>query len=271
MTQHGVRVLSERDRQLLRLIGEQYLVTLPQLAYLAGRSERTARWLRTRWQRAGLAHAGMLLVEEPTIVWLTRRGLACVNLPWKEVRPSYQTVETAAALVELRLAASAQYPGARWVPRRAVAHRQPVQSPTPDALLETETTTVAVAVKLRQLDRRELDARIAPIIDSHDHTLLVLPSVSEHAAEWIDEQGGHATAVGCRRDPRTVKPPVLPPLPGLEHKPADPRQRPQQPEAGADLLRYREELLAEARRDNAASRRRGLRHSRGDLRPADPY
>ena len=88
MTQHGVRVLSARDRQLLRLIGEQYLVTLSQLAYLAGRSERTARWLRTRWQRAGLVNAGMLLVEEPTIVWLRRRGLACVDLPWKEVRPS---------------------------------------------------------------------------------------------------------------------------------------------------------------------------------------
>ena len=49
--QHGVRVLSERDRELLRFVAEQYLVTLPQLAYLANRCPRTARWLRTRWQR----------------------------------------------------------------------------------------------------------------------------------------------------------------------------------------------------------------------------
>ena len=57
MRQHGVRVLSNRDRELLRFVGEQYLVTLPQLAHLAGRSDRTARWLRTRWQRAGLVEA----------------------------------------------------------------------------------------------------------------------------------------------------------------------------------------------------------------------
>ena len=54
MRQHGVRALTDRDRELLRFIGEQYVVTLPQLAYLADCSQRTARWLRTRWQRAGL-------------------------------------------------------------------------------------------------------------------------------------------------------------------------------------------------------------------------
>ena len=79
MRQHGVRVLSERDLELLRFVGEQYLVTLPQLAYLAGRSERTARWLRTRWQRAGLIDAAKLLVDEPTVIWLTRPGLAALG------------------------------------------------------------------------------------------------------------------------------------------------------------------------------------------------
>lgn len=257
MTQHAVRVLSGRDRQLLRLIGEQYLVTLPQLAYLAGRSERTARWLRTRWQRAGLVHAGMLLVEEPTIVWLSRRGLACVDLPWKEVRPSFHTVETAAALVELRLAAAA-YPSAVWVSRRALSHRRPLQSPLPDALLQTATASVAVVAKLRSLDRGELEERLEPIVDRHEHTLLVLPSLGEHVVEWVDAQSGRVTAIGYRRDPRTVSPPVLPALPLLEHQPAGTCLQPEQPEPGAHLLRYREELLAEARRDNAAHKRRGF-------------
>ena len=45
MRQLGVRVLSGRDRMLFEFIGEQYLVTLPQLAYLANRCPRTARWL----------------------------------------------------------------------------------------------------------------------------------------------------------------------------------------------------------------------------------
>jgi len=266
-----VRVLSQRDRELLRLIGEQYLVTLPQLAYLAGRSERTARWLRTRWQRAGLVNAAMLLVEEPTIVWLSRHGLACLDLPWKEVRPSYHTVQTAATLVELRLAAAVQYPSAVWVSRRALSHRRPLDPPLPDALLHTETASVAVVVKLRPLDRRELEERLEPIIHAHEHTLLVLPNVDRHDAEWVDEQRGRVTAIGYRRDPRTFNPPILPPLPPLEHHPADMRQQPAQPEPGAELLRQREALLAEARRDNEAHRQRGLRPSSRGWRPADPY
>jgi hypothetical protein len=45
--------VSPRDLSLLRLIGEHYAVTLPQLARLIGRSEHAARWLRARWQKAG--------------------------------------------------------------------------------------------------------------------------------------------------------------------------------------------------------------------------
>lgn len=257
MTQQGVRVLSERDRQLLRLIGEQYLVTLPQLAYLADRSERTARWLRTRWQRAGLVNAGMLLVEEPTIVWLTRRGLACVDFPWKEVRPSYHTVETAAALVELRLAAAVEYPSAVWVARRALSHRRPLEPPLPDALLQTPTASVAVVAKLRSLDRHELDERVTPIIDQHEHTLLVLSNLGEQVLAWADEQVGKVTTIAYSRDPRTVNPPTLPALAPLEHTVADVYGSPgERLPDGLAYLRQREALLEEARRENAASRHR---------------
>ena len=37
--------LSERDAPALRLIGEQYAITVDQLARLIGRSHRTGRWL----------------------------------------------------------------------------------------------------------------------------------------------------------------------------------------------------------------------------------
>lgn len=260
MTQHGVRMLSARDRELLRLIGEQYLVTLPQLAYLAGRSERTARWLRTRWQRSGLVNAAMLLVEEPTIVWLTRRGLACVGLPWKEVRPNYHTVKSAAAPVEVRLAAAIAYPSAVWVSRRALSHRRPPEPPLPDALLETATASVAVVAKLRPFDDDELEERLEPLVDQHEHTLLVLPSVGEHVVDWVDEQPGRVTAIAYSRDPRTFRPPVLPRLSSLEHTPLDPRAsaREETPE-GLEFLRQREKLLEEARRDVAVSRHRQSR------------
>jgi hypothetical protein len=216
VTQRGVRVLSERDRTLLRFVAEQYLVTLPQLAYLANRCPRTARWLRTRWQRAGLIDAGKLLVEEPTVVWLTRRGLATLGPPWKSVRPSYGNVQTAATLVELRLAAAERYLDATWLSRRMLGHASPVPSPLPDAVLATDHASVAVLVKARELDRRELERQVIPLIATHEHTLLVLPRVGKHTREWFQEFAGQATAIGYRRDPRTVTLPLLPTIASLD-------------------------------------------------------
>ena len=225
MRQHGVRVLSERDRMLLRFIAEQYLVTLPQLAYLADCCPRTARWLRTRWQRAGLIDAAPLLVEEPTVLWLTRCGLAALGLPWKSVRPSYGSVQTAATLVELRLAAAARSPGAVWISRRMLSHARPVPSPLPDGLLTAGTASVAILAKQRGLDRRELERQVVPLVAAYEHVVLVLPTVSRHTREWCEEFAGHATAVCFRRDPRTVTLPTLPTVPGLEHRPAAPEER----------------------------------------------
>ena len=63
-----------RDLELLALVGEQYALSLPQLARLMGRSLHAARWLRARWERAGWARGRALLVGEPVFVWLTRKG-----------------------------------------------------------------------------------------------------------------------------------------------------------------------------------------------------
>ena len=216
MTQRGVRVLSGRDRELLRFVGEQYLVTLPQLAYLANRCPRTARWLRTRWQRAGLIDAAPLLVDEPTVVWLTRRGLAALGLPWKSVRPSFASVRTAATLVELRLAARERYPRAAWLSRRMLSHASPVPSPLPDALLTTDQASVAIVAKQRGLDRRELERQVIPLIASYEHTLLVLPTVSRHTREWFDDFADHASVLGFPRHPHTVTLPPLPTFAALE-------------------------------------------------------
>jgi hypothetical protein len=220
VSQHGVRVLSGRDRALLRFVGEQYLLTLPQLAYLADRCPRTARWLRTRWQRAGLVDAAALLVDEPTVVWLTRRGLAALGLPWKSVRPSYASMQTAAALVELRLAARDRYPAATWLSRRMLSHAVPAASPLPDALLTTGAASVAIVAKQRGLDRHELERQLLPLLASYEHTLLVLPTVSRHTREWFDQLAGQATAIGFPRDPRTVTLPQLPTIAALEPRSA---------------------------------------------------
>ena len=216
MRQHAVRVLSNRDRELLRFVGEQYLVTLPQLAHIADRSDRTARWLRTRWQRAGLVEASPLLVSEPTVVWLTRRGLAAVGLPWKAVRPSYEAVERGALAVELRLAARERYPEAVWVSRRALAHCPETRRPLPDGVLTSGEASVAVLAAVGELDRSQLKRLVDALIWQHDHTLLVMASVGQHTREWIEQQGGRLTAISYQRGPRTITLPQLPAVAALE-------------------------------------------------------
>lgn len=210
MRQHGVRVLSKRDRELLRFIGEQYLVTLPQLAYLTGRSERTARWLRTRWQRAGLVDAGKLLLDEPSVLWLTRRGLNTVGLDWKVLLPSYETVERAALAVGVRLAAAEQYPEASWLSRRALANCPETRHPLPDGILSRGETTVAIVAAASELDRRQLKRFVDPLVWQHDHTLLVMADVGPRTREWIDQQGDLVTALSYGRDPASVQLPRLP-------------------------------------------------------------
>ena len=77
-------------------------------------------------------------------------------------------------------------------------------------MLTTDTTSVAIVAKQRELDRRELERQLIPLIASYEHTLLVLPTVSRHTREWFEEFAGQATAIGFRRDPRTVTLPQLP-------------------------------------------------------------
>src|SRR5918999_4279307 len=77
---------SGRDLELLSIVGEQYALSLPQLTRLMGRSVHAARWLRSRWERAGWARGRALLVGEPVFVWLTRRGLRLAGLPFRAWR-----------------------------------------------------------------------------------------------------------------------------------------------------------------------------------------
>jgi hypothetical protein len=211
VSQHGVRVLSERDRELLRFVGEQYVVTLPQLAYLADRSERTARWLRTRWQRAGLVDAAKLLVDEQTVIWLTRPALAALGLPWKTVRPSYETVARAALTVEVRLAAAEWYPQASWTSRRALAHCPETRHPLPDGILSRGEATVAIVAATGGLDQRQRKHLLDALVWQHDHTLLVMAELSEPTRKWVEGRG-RASAVSFQRDPRQVTLPSLPTL-----------------------------------------------------------
>jgi len=159
---------SPRDLELLRFVGEQYAVTLPQLARLMGRSEHAARWLRSRWQRAGWADGRALLVGEPVFVWLTRRGLRAAGLSYRAWRPSPGGLAHVAAVSDVRIDLAERRPGAVWVCERELARDARSElagfgAHRPDGLLLVDGGEVAVEVELT-LKRR---ARLERVMREH--------------------------------------------------------------------------------------------------------
>src|SRR5215207_4742419 len=112
---------SARDLALLRVVGEQYAVTLPQLARMMGCSAHVTRWLRSRWERAGWARGRALLVGEPVFVWLTRRGHRVAGSEYSLWRPNPGALAHIAAVSDVRLWVAERHPRAEWVCERELA------------------------------------------------------------------------------------------------------------------------------------------------------
>jgi hypothetical protein len=149
---------SARDLELVRFVGEQYAVSLPQLARLMGRSIHAARWLRSRWERAGWAHGRALLVGEPVFVWLTRRGLRVAGLPFRAWRENPGALAHIAAVNEVRLHVHERRPEAVWVCERELARDALGElggfgAHRPDALVVLGERELAIEVELTQKRR----------------------------------------------------------------------------------------------------------------------
>jgi hypothetical protein len=138
--------------ELLGLVGEQYALSLPQLARLMDRSLHAARWLRTRWQRAGWTQGRVVLVGEPVCVWLTRRGQRVAHSEYSLWRPNPGALAHIAAVTEVRLWVEQRHPTAAWVCERELAKEQTIAGSNgrhrPDGLVVLEGREVPVEVEL---------------------------------------------------------------------------------------------------------------------------
>src|SRR5437868_1408546 len=94
---------SERDGQLLRVVAEQYAISVEQLARLLGRTHRTGRWLRDRWLRAGWIESGPLTRNGPSFLWLSGEGIRVSQSPYRTWRRNVGLVEHIEAVTEVRL------------------------------------------------------------------------------------------------------------------------------------------------------------------------
>jgi hypothetical protein len=118
---YGSVKASERDLELLELIGEQYAITVPQLARLIERRLDTARSLRDRWKRAGWINSGQLSVQAPSFVWLTARGAA--NSGFRVWEPNATLALHIEAVTNIRIELEYGLPDGEWECERAVAQR----------------------------------------------------------------------------------------------------------------------------------------------------
>jgi hypothetical protein len=145
-------VASPRDLALLRMVGEQCALTQPQLARAIGRTVRTARWLRSRWQAAGWVESGQLVPGRPVSMWLTARGQAMAGLDFRVWRPELNgRLYHVAYAAEARLYVRRRHPDATWICERLLLRRwrrDGLRLHRPDAEVETDRGTAAVEVEL---------------------------------------------------------------------------------------------------------------------------
>jgi hypothetical protein len=205
----GVRC-SARDLELLRFVGEQYAVSLPQLARLMGCSLHGARWLRSRWERAGWARGRALLVGEPVFVWLTRRGQRLAGVDYAVWRPNPGMLAHIAAVTDVRLDVVARHPGAEWVGEREL-HREAAADPSgrhrhrPDALVVLDGREVAVEVELTLKRRARMERIMRELIARYRSVSYFAAPAPRRALEQFarDVGGGRVQVLGL--PPRTAR------------------------------------------------------------------
>jgi hypothetical protein len=178
--------LSERDGPALRLIGEQYAITVDQLARLIGRSHRTGRWLRDRWRKAGWVESRQLTADGPSFLWLTRAGSRLADSPFRTWRPNAALASHIEAVTEVRLLLEQLRLGERSLARRLRSDTQ-TRVHLPDAVLERGRDRIAIEVELTLKSRTRLEALLLELGHSYDEVWYfaaasLLPTLRELAA-----------------------------------------------------------------------------------------
>jgi hypothetical protein len=188
-------VATARDVELLRLVGEQCVVTQPQLARAMGRTEHTARSARARWERAGWCRGGQLLTGRPPLVWLTTRGHTVTGIEFKPWRPTpLGRLEHIVAAAEARLVVAQRRPEVGWVCERelmreehlrggALAHR-------PDAEAVAPEGAAAVEVELTQKSRTRWERIARELLGRYEAVwYFAPPRLCERLGAWAADAG----------------------------------------------------------------------------------
>jgi hypothetical protein len=162
------------------MVGEQYAITVEQLARLIGRRERTGRWLRDRWRRAGWVESRQLLAAGPSLVWLTGSGARVAGSPYRTWRPNPGLVGHIEAVTEVRLLLDQQLRLGAWRCERELAKTlladRGGRAHLPDAVIEVGSEQVAVEVELTLKSRARLETVLEELGRSYDRVWYFAPT-----------------------------------------------------------------------------------------------
>lgn len=171
----GTVLITPRDENALRWIGEQYAIRIDQLQVLLGRqaqaqteaegivSEGTARRVVTRWVKAGWVERRKIFHREPEWVWLTRSGMQLAGLTYFAGQPSPVMLRHYYQVNRIRLSVEQRHGADRWVSERAIKpQRQRVQDVHyADAEVRIGEATIGLEIELTVKKAAKLAAIVA--------------------------------------------------------------------------------------------------------------
>lgn len=71
-----------------------------------------------RWKKAGLVQTAQVVGGEPVYVWLTKKGIDSVGLPYQHMVPSLGSIKHMHAVTKVRLRLEELHPSAVWTSER---------------------------------------------------------------------------------------------------------------------------------------------------------
>lgn len=172
---HGTVRATERDLYLLRWVAEQYAVRVDLLRQLVGAyrgapvSESAIKWLVARWERAGWVKRQKLLAGQPQWVWLSRRGVRELAVPFPYLKPGVGRLEHIHHAGRVRAFVERKRPEARWVSERhANIARRKRRAHRVDGEVRLGDARIAIEVELSQKSRRRLRAILTELQRDYD-------------------------------------------------------------------------------------------------------
>lgn len=157
----GVFQITERDISTLTWITEQYCVSFDHLQHLLGRYPKATTKRPNQLSISATRHAverwlHLDLIESPrkvlrghtSYVWLSRKGLTQLGLPYAYYKPKPATIQHIYAVNAVRFYIEQSYFPIVWYSNRLLVRTSNAR-PLPDAEIHTGTATVAVQVMER--------------------------------------------------------------------------------------------------------------------------